>query len=244
MNLNLDSCCLTSSDTEEIKKTLTEFSALQEFNASKNLFPNCNLEDIMQGFLNCTTSLMEVNFSDCCLKISDTEKFSKLLLNFSKLKEINIKNNSCKNVDLCEIIVGIRNSNTTLKYLNFSNCLYISKVKRLKSALPHFSIIKEINLKNNSLKNSDFCEFAQGLLNCKTTLRKLDLGKCDFFLSNSQKLKETLLEFTALEELFINYNSFMNCDFLDIIQGLLNCKTKLRKLYLSNSNLNLFNSKR
>lgn len=113
VTIKISNCLLVNSYRITLIKSLKKFSLLQEFDISKNFLNQLNLEDIINGLVNNQSNLYILNLSSCNLVVSDVKQLKTNLLQFTKLKDLNISNNVISEISVSGLLKGLLNCKKT-----------------------------------------------------------------------------------------------------------------------------------
>lgn len=198
------------------EKMLLKFSVIQEIDFSQNVSLNSACLKILRGLAKCKETLRKINFSGCGLKGKNFEDADKVLSVFINISEIDFSLNPQLNYGCLFILLGLRNCESTLKNINFTDC-GLSQSNKIGNALMQFSALKKLNFNFCKIFSSGGCiNIDKGLKSCRmefllfNNIREIDFSGCEFY----------------------------GWAFNRLIKGLCNCRYTLSAINFSNCNLN------
>ncbi|CAD5126625.1 unnamed protein product [Dimorphilus gyrociliatus] len=234
--LNFSDCDLTEKLCKPIEKLLNECCQIELFNISDNRL-GTGIQNICNGLEKSSSTLKELNFSDCDLTEKLCKPIEKLLNECCQIELFNISDNRL-GTGIQNICNGLEKSSATLKELNFSNCdLKGENWDFFEIQMRKFCNLEVINLKNNKKIGNGFLSICSGFANSGTTLKEINLSNCNITKSYCSSLQILLSLCSSLEIIDLSLNSCMGKGLSDIINSLKRSSKTLREISLSKCNI-------
>lgn len=208
---------------------LLSFKVLNEVDFSNNYQLGLGCTEILKRLFQC--KLKKISFNNCGLNGECMNGIQQILYQFDCVKDVDFGNNTELGFICSSILLGLTNSKHSLEKIKFQNCgLQQENVEGIDDILQNFTTIKECWFDENYELNFGFITILNGLLNCTTSLRKLNFQNCSIsgiiFLNNYHILEK----FITLNDVNFGRNPLSGIGFNGLLSGLLGSKETLERL--------------
>ncbi|XP_076846113.1 uncharacterized protein LOC143491201 isoform X3 [Brachyhypopomus gauderio] len=156
----------------------------------------------------------------------------------SPLKELDASYTTLHDAGMKQLSAGLNSSHCTLETLRLACCnLTVKSCEDLGSALQTENSLKELDLNNNNLQDSEVEQLSAGLKSSHCKLETLRLAGCDLTVTSCEYLTSALQTENSLKELVLNNNDLQDSGVEQLSAGLKGPNCKLETLRLAGCNL-------
>ncbi|XP_057187476.1 NACHT, LRR and PYD domains-containing protein 3-like isoform X2 [Triplophysa rosa] len=175
--LRVFSCGLTDDCTNTLALALeSSESRLTELNVGYNNFTSAGAERILRALLSPSCELMKLCLSGCQVSVESCKLLSSALED-SFLMDLDLSSSCIGDAGLKQLCAGLSSPRCQMQILRLRDCaLSGSPCLYLAVALSCFSVLRELDLSNNDLRDSGVKLISAGLQN--SILRCLGLSGC------------------------------------------------------------------
>lgn len=172
-------CKFHISEFKSIENMLKNMEKLEIVDLSYNKFMILNFSNLFNCLIYSTKNLKQVILTDCDLKFENCEYLGKLLHECWNIEKLLLDQNQNMADGLIYVCQGLINSSKTLKRISFENCnLSVEHCKFIGKFITDCSNIEYIQLSENEKIRDGFKYILNGLINCFTTLKRVELSFC------------------------------------------------------------------
>ncbi|KAL2079450.1 hypothetical protein ACEWY4_025194 [Coilia grayii] len=238
----LDSCMLTTRSCTTLAGVLCKSSSkLKSLNLSDNSVGDIGMQELCNGLKNPNCGLERLTLNSCKLTTRSCTTLAGIVWkSSSKLKSLDLSNNSVGDTGVQELCNGLRNPNCGLETLNLYNCRITEKSFRaLASALrSNPSHMRELQLSGNEAGDSGVKHLSSLLEDPNCQLQKLYLSCCSFREEGFKALASALRSNPShMRELQLNWNEAGDSGVKHLSSLLEDPNFKLEKLHLSHCSI-------
>ena len=221
--LNLSACNLEEDSLTLISNSLAFIRSLLSFDVSFNVITD-EAAKSMSVALSKNVSLEQLNFCACFVGNVAFTIFN-AISHHRSLTHLNIRLNIITN-DLAKLITSVLSCNVNIKHLDFEQCeLQESGFIEIIYSLRSISALQYLSLEGNDI-TKHLVHKVTSLINKNTTLKHLNLSKCNLLTAKMQIIIKVLSKFHSIEYLNISKNK-ITCQDLQLNKVISNnCKMK------------------
>ncbi|CAD5122296.1 unnamed protein product [Dimorphilus gyrociliatus] len=234
---NFTNCRLNDKHGKLLGDLVKRFNfKLEKVNLNGNISITTGFDNILSSLKESTT-LREINLSNCGLNVCQGEILSKIVSNCSHLSKLYLKNNQNIEQNFYSIIKSLRSSNH-LKEIDFSGCDLNDKCGLLLAEIfRNCCTLEKVYLKCNHRLESSFDKIISSLKRSSKSLRVIDLSGCGLNERSGSIIAELFKSCCSLEGIHLKYNQDMKASLNKIIQSF-QTTLILNEIDLSGCNLN------
>ena len=202
--LDISYCTLSGLQLIKIAKYLQTTSTLKYLDISYNKIPDRAATEIASVIL-CNPFLETLILSSCDLSRSQVLSITKALQSISKLKHLDISNNTLTFIEESEIGCIII-CNSFLEHLNLSNCkLSEVQITSVAKSLSKISQLMYLDISHNEINHNASFGIASIIVNSKC-LQTLNLNNCNLKETAFKIISDSLGTITSLASIDMSNN--------------------------------------
>ncbi|XP_073699642.1 NACHT, LRR and PYD domains-containing protein 3-like [Garra rufa] len=176
--------------------------------------------------------------NDCHLTDKSCPALATVLGSDTKLKELNMNNNSLQDSGVKHLCTGLRSVNCKLEILRLNYCELTEKsCSVLATVLSSKTILKEMDLSNSRLLDSGVKDICEVLKNPVCELKILKLCDCGLTEESCSAFATVLRSNSSLKELDMSDNNLQDSGVKKLQTGLENTNCTLEKLKFSDCSI-------
>ncbi|CAD5126730.1 DgyrCDS14786 [Dimorphilus gyrociliatus] len=236
--VDLRRCVLNKEQAKYLGETLKQCFLLEVVDLSENESMRSGFKMICEGLKSSLANLKQIMLISCCLNFKQVEHLGKFLSMCSSIEVINVSKNQTMGKRFEALCEGLKSSFRTLKQISFSSCdLSCRQTECLGKTLRKFLSLEVIDLSDNQSVGYKFESIFEGVKSSSTSLKCIDLRKCNLNYSQTISLKKTFKHYSTLKILDSPLNEGTEM-FFKICFGLKSSLNTLKRIDLPSCNLN------
>lgn len=240
-SISFSSCNLSIDHEDEIENILNDFNAIQSIDFSSNELLQEDVWMILDGLKNAKNTLNRINFRKCNVSVTGEKSLIKILRNFTTVESICFAKNEELKSNIWIILEGLKNSDNTLKFIDFSQCNILVESITTKNVLNNFKAMESINFSSNKHLQSGSWIILDGLINSKDILKYINFNKCNVSINNEDNTNEILKNFTTITCISFECNKNLQNGAWIILNGLKNSCNKLKGINFNGCDIRISN---
>ncbi|CAD5120648.1 unnamed protein product [Dimorphilus gyrociliatus] len=238
-SLKFERCLFGKEECKRLGTLLSNCHSIQSFAMTSNDNMDYSFQYICNGLKSSANSLLEINFSNCCLTRQHGYFLGNLFKVCTKLRAVNIRANRELRDGFAEIFNGLRQSSESLRTLDFSFCnLVEEQCSSFGDFLRKCDSLTEINLFGNINLGRGFRMICNGLQSSSSrTLSAINCDQCLHTELQCSWLCDLLAECHSLQDCKFNNNEMSPYMIGQVLSRLTAFGNSLLKIDLSSMNL-------
>ncbi|XP_053139963.1 ribonuclease inhibitor-like isoform X2 [Hemicordylus capensis] len=210
-SLQLDNCDFTVASCGDLSAVLSANSSLTELCLGENKIGDAGVALLCQGLLNPNCKIQKLTLWECDITAAGCKDLSNVISTKETLRELNLIGNNIGDQGMDFLCQGLKDPNAKLQSLWLRECgLTTACCKSISSVLCTNSILKELHIASNPLKDAGVIELCEGLMSPSCNLQCLWLGNSVLTPACCEKLATLIAAKPCLEELDLSYNELRN----------------------------------